>query len=209
MGGVGSGGHNKTHKQVEKQRSCRVDSFAVYDNLRYDKYLSYKDKVDIRGGCTTIRYYTQSKKAEIQENGAYYPLGLSRVTNIDGSSQRLYFLCPCCERRVRYLYRNKNGFYLCRKCAGLNYKSQQVSGMAEMRLKMEYIVEQKLGEYDWYKKYDCIADIPVPAKPPYMRWKEYEALVEKLKKLQSDYYIAVCKQLAGTSLGRRFFLNYI
>ena len=38
MGGWGSGGHNRTHRQVEKQRLLRVDSFAVYDNLRYDKY---------------------------------------------------------------------------------------------------------------------------------------------------------------------------
>ena len=208
MGGWGSGGHNKTHRQVEKQRFLRVDSFAVYDNLRYDKYTCYKDKVDIRGGCTIIRYYPHSKEAEILENGAYYPLGLSRITNIDGRSQRLYFCCPYCERRVRYLYRNRNGFYMCRKCTGLNYRSQQVSGMAEMRLKMERIVEQKLDGYGWYQDYDCIADVPAPPKPPYMRWEVYEALIAELKKLQSDYYTASYRQLAGTSLGRRFLLDY-
>ena len=140
MGGWGSGGHNKTHRQVEKQRLLRVDSFAVYDNLRYDKYICYKDKVDIRGGCTIIRYYPHSKEAEILENGAYYPLGLSRVTNIDGYTQRLYFLCPCCDRRVRYLYRNRNGFYMCRKCAGLNYRSQQVSGMASLGFSRAFLI---------------------------------------------------------------------
>ena len=80
--------------------------------------------------------------------------------------------------------------------------------MAEMRLKMERIVEQKLGGYGWYQDHDCIADVPAPPKPPYMRWSKYEALVAELKKLQSDYYTAFYQQIAGTSLGRRFLLDY-
>lgn len=205
MGGWGSGGHNKTHRQVEKQRLYRVDSFTVYDILTHDKYICYKDKTDVHGGGTIVRYYPQSKKAEILENGNYYPLKLSRVTNIDGDSQRLYFICPHCGQRVRYLYRkHDNGFYMCRKCAGLNYRSQQVSGMEEKRLRMERIVEKKLGGYGWYQDYDCIADMPVPTKPPYMRWKEYEALVKEFKRLQSEYCIISYQRLVGASLGRRF-----
>ena len=101
MGGFGSGGQNKTHRQVEKQRAYRIDSFKIYDHLKHDKYIGYKDKVEVHGGGTTIRYYPQSKKVEIRENGSYYPLEFSRVTNIDGYSQRLYCFCPCGERRVR------------------------------------------------------------------------------------------------------------
>lgn len=209
MGGFGSGGYNKTHRQVEKQQAYRIDSFKIYDHLQHDKYIGYKDKAEVHGGGTIVRYYPQSKEAEIRENGDYYALGLSKVTNIDGYSQRLYFVCPHCGQRVRYLYRsNDNGFYMCRKCAGLNYRSQQVSGMSEMRLKMERIVEQKLECYDWYQDYDCIADVPAPAKPPYMRWNKYEALVAELKKLQSDYYTVYYKYLAGTSLGRRWLVDY-
>lgn len=207
MGGWGSGGHNKTHRQVEKQRLYRVDSFTVYDILTHDKYICYKDKADVHGGGTIVRYYPQSKKAEILENGNYYPLELSRVTNIDGYSQRLYFICPHCGQRVRYLYRNNdNGFYMCRKCGGLNYRSQQVSGMEELRLKMERIVEQKLGGYGWYQDYDCIADVPAPIKPPYMRWKEYETLTKELRRLQNDYCTISYQRFIETSLGRRFLL---
>ena len=99
---------------------------------------------------------------------------------------------------MRYLYRNKNGFYMCRKCAGLNYKSQQVSGMAEMRLNMERIVEKELGGYGWYQDYDCIADVPAPAKPPYMRWKKYEALVAELKNLQKTYEVEMYESMVAS-----------
>ena len=33
-------------------------------------------------------------------------------------------MCPQCKRRVRYLYFKGRGF-MCRECAGLNYRSQQ------------------------------------------------------------------------------------
>lgn len=41
--GYGSGGHNKTHKQLENFR--RIDSFAFYDYLMADKYLYCKTTV--------------------------------------------------------------------------------------------------------------------------------------------------------------------
>lgn len=45
MGGNGSGGHNKTHRWLENFH--RIDSFAFYDYLMYDKYLDCK---------TTVKY---------------------------------------------------------------------------------------------------------------------------------------------------------
>lgn len=55
MGGYGSGGHNKTHRQLENLR--RIDSFSFYDYLKADKYLFCKETVKyplIRGD---IVYY--------------------------------------------------------------------------------------------------------------------------------------------------------
>lgn len=74
---LGCGGHNKKHEQVEEKTSVRVDSFAVYNFLQYDKYIHYKEKVDIRSGGTVIRYYPQSREMEILENRAFYPLEVS------------------------------------------------------------------------------------------------------------------------------------
>ncbi len=137
MGGYGSGGTNKTHYQVENRRAFRVDSFAFADHIRYDKYAYCKSIIKVPAGRTHIRYHTAVKCADLYERGGYTPLELSRVSNIDGHSQRVYFLCPGCKRRVRYLYARLDGRFRCRVCAKLNYKSQQVNGMEEMRLKME------------------------------------------------------------------------
>ena len=196
MGGFGSGGHNKKHEQVEEKTSVRVDSFAGYNFLQYDKYIHYKEKVDIRSGGTVIRYYPQSREMEILENRAFYPLEVSRVKNIDGVSQRLYFYCPCCERRVRYLYRDSlEGTYQCRLCAGLNYRSQQVSGQERLLMKMENIVEKKLGCYGWYHTCKYICDLPIPPRPPYMRYAEYERLATELKGMQKTYLAACVRSL--------------
>ena len=102
MGGYGSGGHNKTHKRLENFH--RVDSFAFRDFIMYDKYLPLKESVKyplVRGD---IIYYPHSMEAEIRDGDSYTDLLLSSVPGIDGISERLYFHCPYCGRRVRYLY---------------------------------------------------------------------------------------------------------
>ena len=163
-----------------------------------DKYLSCKTTVQYHRG--DIIYHVEDKTAEIKTGAFYIDLPLSRIHGIDGKSVRMYFHCPYCGKRVRYLYRRQED-YMCRNCAKLNYASQQKSGMDEMLLKMKRIVEKELGYYDWWKDCDCIADLPAPPKPPYMRWEKYASLVLELKKLQSDYYVAFMK-----GMGRFGFL---
>lgn len=210
MGGLGSGGPNKTHGQVEQRRWCRVDSFRFWSLVRFDKYLDYKEKVDIRTGPARIRYYLKTREAEILEDGYYCPVELSWVNNIDGHSQRLYFICPCCGERVRYFYRNySNGFYMCRKCCGLNYKSQQVGVIDELLLKMKRIVEDKLGYYNWYMEYGCIADLWTIPKPPYMHCDKYSRLLKEFKRLQSEYEVEMRKALLGSLSSRRLLWKYI
>ncbi len=189
MGGYGSGGHNKTHRRLENFH--RIDSFSFYDYLMADKYLYCKTTVEYplnRGG---IVYHVQSKTALIKVLGIqskeymYVELPLSRVSGIDGKSVRMYFCCPYCGRRVRYLYDYKK-HYACRKCAKLNYASQQKSGMDEMRLKMEKIAERL--DYQWWRNdFDCIADVYYISKPHYMRWAKYEKLMQEFRALQKEY----------------------
>lgn len=191
MGGYNSGGHNRTHRQLEDFH--RIDSFSFYDYLVGDKYLWCKTtvKYPLIGG--DIIYYVQSKTASIKTFSSkvgeyrYMDLPLSRVPGIDGKSVRMYFHCPYCGRRVRYLY-NYYKHCVCRKCAKLNYASQQKSGMGEMRLKMERIVEKKLGYTWWRKDYPdmCIQDLWHIPKPRYMRWEKYERLMKEFRQLQDD-----------------------
>ena len=113
MGGYGSGGLNKTHGRVENYRFQKLDSFAFYEYLRGDKYLHYKTDVKYPISGHGIIYHVKTKTASIDYDGYQCPLGFARVPNIDGITMRMYFLCPECARRVRYLYK-KDGGYQCR-----------------------------------------------------------------------------------------------
>ena len=84
MGGMGSGGRNKTHKQEEDFKYRKIDSFAFYDFLNSDKYLCYKNEVKYPVVGDGIIYHVQTRTASIKSGCCRYPLELSRVTNIDG-----------------------------------------------------------------------------------------------------------------------------
>ena len=183
MGGYNSGGHNKTHKRLESFH--RIDSFAFRDFIMWDKYLPFKESVKYPLTRGDIIYYPQSMEAEIREGDSYTDLLLSSVPGIDGLSERLYFHCPYCGRRVRYLY-DYYKHYACRKCAKLNYSCQQKSGMDEIRLKMERIAERL--DYQWWRNdFDCIADVYYIPKPHYMRWAKYEKLMQEFRALRKEY----------------------
>ena len=198
MGGMGSGGLNKTHKQVEDYR--KIDSFAFYDFLNWDKYLHYKTEVKYPAAGAGIIYHVQTKTASIDYDGCRYPLELSRVPNIDGKSIRLYFLCPECGKRVRYLYK-KDESIICRTCAKLNYASQQRSGIEEIVHKMHDIVENKL-QYSYWMNENPDAYLPnlsyIP-KPRYMRWEKYNELIYKYEQLKEEYWKEELKSLSKFS----------
>lgn len=168
MGGWGSGGCNKTHGTVERYR--RIDSFAIG------------------------RYFTDAEDPHEMLGPAYYldnRFKLHWVRGIDGSRSRLYFGCPQCHRRVRYLYECSCS-YACRHCLGANYESQQATkgSIEEIRRRMRKIVEDQLG-YTWWR-YDnpncCINDLDIIPKPRYMRWVKYSALMMEFRDLQDEYW---------------------
>ena len=197
MGGYGSGGLNKTHGRVENFRFQRLDSFAFYEYLNGDKYLQYKTDVKYPIAGSGIIYHVKTKTASIDYDGYQMPLGLARVSNIDGATVRMYFLCPGCARRARYLYK-KDGGYQCRKCAKLNYGCQQKSGREEIFHKMQYIVEKKL-EYTWWQTDNpntMISDLGYIPKPPYMRWEKYNRLIEEYRQLVEEYWGYELKEIA-------------
>lgn len=186
MGGYNSGGHNKTHGRVEEE--FRIDSFSL---LRYAEWFEmltsdYEINYPILGGniCCNLMEDT----AKISHNGREYPLGLSKVPNVDGISYRLYFLCPKCRKRVRHLYK-KDGLYQCRKCARLNYGIQQRSGLNLLQRKMYFLVVKKLQYVDWEVDHPdlCIQDLWHIPKPRYMRWAKYDAFMEEYRRLQKEY----------------------
>lgn len=192
MGGYGSGGHNKAHGRVEE--SLRIDSFSLLQYADWFELLTsdYEINYPILGGNISCNLLENT--ASISHNGRKYPLGLSKVPNVDGMSYRLYFLCPKCGKRVRHLY-NEYGLYQCRKCAKLNYGIQQRSGLNLLRRKMYWIVVKKLQYVDWEVDHPDlpIQDLLYIPKPRYMRWAKYDTLMEEYRQLQKEYEAEVTR----------------
>lgn len=170
MGGMGSGGRNRTHGTVEDYE--RIDSFEL------GRYLDAAEEPH-----------------EIYDPVFYgaYRFALHWVDGVDGSPSRLYFGCPRCRRRVRYLYR-RGSSYACRKCLGANYASQQATkgSIDEVRRRMRELVEKDLG-YTWWKRDHPdtgIEELDIIPKPRYMRWAKYSALMIRYRDLQDEYWRA-------------------
>ena len=200
MGGNGSGGHNKTHGRLEDCQ--RIDSFSLRNFLNGDSYLDCKEvvKCPVAGGH--IVYHVQEVAASVYAGGRYWPLEIAEVLNVDGRACRMYFICPVCEKRARYLYKQEEG-YLCRSCAGLNYASQQRGGSSKILHRMRYIVEKQLKYTYWQRENPNILLPALEAipKPRYMRIEKYEALIKEFRKLQRQYML---KEIQGA----RHFMKY-
>lgn len=198
MGGYGSGGHNKRRKTVEDY--SRIDSFSLYHVIQGDKYLDCKTMVQYHD----IIYYVRDKTAEIRcyddyaENHYYLDLPLSFVPGINGKSERMYFHCPYCGKRVRYLY-NARKRYMCRHCLGANYRIQQAGGMDKMIEQMRDIVENKLEYTYWKHEYPDlrIFELYRLPKPPYMRSDKYDRYVQEYRRLQGEYMEKIVDVIAG------------
>lgn len=119
-----NGGWNKSHGTVEI--TPRVDSFEAASAeqtlfaqcgrktlaIGFDRYTEHGPGPDVRREYVEMWGGRWSQTVE-----------LSRIASGFGGS-RAFWLCPACGGRVRYLYFT-GAIFLCRKCAGVNYKSQQ------------------------------------------------------------------------------------
>lgn len=187
---MGSGGHNKSHRTIEDYR--KVDSFALRRFM--DDSEGRRREVFDRAAiyCDFV-----AGTVEIAQDGEYQPLKLEKAGGSDGSPTRLYFRCPRCDRRSRYLY-NYRGFHVCRQCLGANYVGQQRNrGLEAIRRKMRKVVEHDLG-YTWWRIDNPnrgISELGIIPKPQYMRWAKYSHLMQKYRDLQDDYtrqFLKVC-----------------
>lgn len=179
---MGSGGHNKHHRTIEDFR--RVDSFAlrrfVDDDMGRRSATFYRGAVYCDFVTCTV---------DIVQNGQYFPLKLDHAGGSDKTPPRLYFRCPRCDRRARYLY-SCRGYHVCRKCLNANYVSQQRNrGTKAIRRRMRKIVEKELGYTRWRIENPNrgISDLGIIPKPRYMRWAKYSRLMMEYRELQDEY----------------------
>ena len=165
-----AGGWNKTHGQVEQSR--RIDSFEVAD-LRGTGALW-------NGNGFTQVHRAGDDHVLLHLSGGDLRVGLSYSPNGYGGKQT-FFLCPECGQRVRFLYLAGRGV-LCRKCARLNYKSQQETkgSMVYYEKGMEYAKEHlttPVCSVDGFTFCDWI-----PERPRYMHRETYRKRLRRFSK---------------------------
>lgn len=126
------------------------------------------DQMGKRGGhnkkkdCTFwyIRYDAQSEIDEVISGQAAHEVKA-------GCAIQKRFSCPKCNGDVRYLYEIASGIVCCRKCANLNYPSQQWSELEFTKYKIFQIL-QRMDVDTW--NFDNWLEVIrfKPVKPDYM-----------------------------------------
>lgn len=149
------GGHNKKNYSVTQFK--RIDSFELMK-------------------------YSVENTVPLYINGAKHEIALSHVINGFGGRSRIYFLCPRCQSRVRYLQAVESGFF-CRHCIGLSYPVQRTG-------RDQIIYYQLLPLFRKLKTDMSYQDVmtKVPPKPPRMRWKTYFPLAFRIQALQEQHW---------------------
>ena len=120
---------------------------------------------------------------------------LSHKRNGYGGKPQTFFLCPQCGERVRYLYLKENRF-LCRKCARLNYRSQQRTegSMTYYEEGMDFVNRRlKFPEYvpDGFSVVGY-----VPEKPPGMWRKTYHRYLARFFRYRNKHTQRLIQDLA-------------
>lgn len=144
--------------------------------------------VDVEDGCIlSVPGITGNEEITIEEKPNGY------------GGKQLFFICPKCGARARFLYwRDSVVFpFVCRKCARLNYKSQQAT-------KNEMYYYYKGMEYA-EKHFDLPAlhidgflfmDY-LPDKPRGMHETKYRRYLKQFLKYRDEYTKLTLSQLTG------------
>lgn len=149
------GGQNKTHASTSER--SRIDRF--YHIIR--KY--------------ALAYAAESGRADVLIDDEH--IRVSWVANRfdrPDSLPRMYWICPCCGRQVRFLYNNRDRL-MCRQCARLNYPSQQATHNADTEERRMREALLLMGCYEAARlPVGILADLETPPpRPPEVRLREY------------------------------------
>lgn len=206
-GNYNSGGHNCTHGKYENVP--RVDSYSIYnmiDKLR-NASMSYRWSLEwCRGkqkkkcaGITVFYDATQDKLYflyRLNENDKKQQVEMVYISNHYGG-HRMYFCCPDCGKRVRFLCASEKGF-VCRFCARLNYHVQQSSRDEILADRIEKLLHLLEVDTELMNRWDMTTFKDVE-RPRYMRKKKFVMLMSKLLQGQEEYWVIQYKALKRIS----------
>ena len=194
------GGWNKTHGTIG-QHLC-LDSFSLLSgdppDTKYEGSVSWQSgssiSIKLEASQLTVGFAIRNdEQTEVVQH-----INLSRIKNGFGGNPRTYFICPFCGKRVQKLYLRWEEFR-CRKCAELNYYSQQVTkGTDQCAQRMQSVLRKEFGITDSSSPMDM--QYMTPPKPKWMRWETYGRKMIRLRKAQLDYgdaFIADALQFLG------------
>ena len=109
---------------------------------------------------------------------------LSEKRNGYGGAQ-VFFLCPTCGKRVRFLYICRDHLFKCRVCARLNYQSQQETKddmffyRRGMSLAEKHLVPEQIDAFsfcDW-----------IPPRPRYQHQSTYQRHIAKFTRFRERH----------------------
>ena len=189
--GRNNGGWNKSHGTVEK--TPRIDSFDPAISEGGALFVCMDGK-NLLLDCDHYTDYgtTPETDREIVELWAgewSQALELARIPSGFGGS-RPFWLCPACGERRRYLYLTGSVF-LCRKCAQVNYKSQQEAKSDSMYYyhKGMALVEKHLDTWPKVRPDGFSFCDWMPDRPRYMHqttYRRYLARFLRYRKKHAD-----------------------
>ncbi len=181
-----NGGWNKSHGTVET--TPRVDSFEATNwegvlfaecggkmlSIDYDHSIEYGPDVD-------------RELVEMWGGRWSQTVELSRIVSGFGGS-RAFWLCPACGGRVRYLYFT-GAIFLCRKCARLNYRSQQETKSDCMYYydKGVALVEKHLDTWPRFRPDGFSFCDWVPDRPRYMHQTTYRRYLARFLRYRKKH----------------------
>ena len=185
-----AGGWNRSHGQIEQ--TPRIDSFELPMGKPWSVMYC---------GCEALGDIPLEVDAEADtafiyplKHGKGFRLKLSHKRNGYGGEQ-VFFLCPECGARVRFLYL-QGGRFICRKCAGLNYHTQQqtADSMTDFYRGMEY-AKKFLTLPPWSVDGFSFVDF-IPDRPRYMRRTTYHKHLKKFLQYRERYTKRLLEDMA-------------
>ena len=189
-----NGGWNKSHGSVEK--TPRVDSFELGKDVRgWGRIFC--------GGKFIEAYHVQEDgECCLFLPGDTEPVEIVMDYKENGfGGNQAFFLCPACGERRRYLYLTGSTF-LCRKCAKLNYQSQQETRSGSMYYyhKGMDLVDRRLYTWPRFRPDGFTFCGWVPDRPRYMHQTTYRRYLWRFLRYQKkheDRQLAELRALLG------------
>lgn len=182
------GGQNKTHACISNY--AYMDSFDISNNLHGFMYVrNYLFKyvpIEIEDENTTMmRFWTEKPQ---------YSCKIRLYKHVCISDQ-LYFICPDCGKRQRFLYLRWNKF-ACRKCQMLNYEVQQRTRECIYYYDLAVAFARERLNYTITEMPINLPYVRIP-RPKYMQRKVYVRLIKKYNR-----YVELYKQTALQELSK-------